>query len=270
MAKFSELIKGFFKNWKNVLIVIVIAIIVALLLVVYFQHNKVVKLKNKYETEVKLKDALVDTVHLYQNKQKEWVAEKLTIQESVKNLEKINGQLTASQKEMVARIKEVEKKNDIIVAALIETHVKLDSLLHKGQTVVDTTHKKVMFSDWRKDGKKEIKYKLTVGNVIPSQLGLQPTLFIDSLDFPNKQFIEFHWKNDKKKGYPVAFSVSNSNDYFKTVNVDSYAIPKLSKEVLDPNGWQKIGNFFKRSGKTVGTLAVGAAGGATLFWILTK
>jgi hypothetical protein len=227
-------------------------------------------LKNKYQTEVKLKDALIDTVHTYQNKQKEWVAEKLTIQTTVKNLEKMNDQLTTSQKELLARVKEIEKNNHIIAAALFETNALIDSLVHKGETVVDTANKKIIFSDWRKDGKKEVSYKLIVGNVIPSKLGLQPTLLIDSLYFPNKQFIEFHWKNDKKKGYPVTFSISNSNDYFKTVNVDSYIIPEITKEKLNPNGWQKIGNFFVRSGKTIVTAASGAVVGAAAFWLMTK
>lgn len=233
-------------------------------------QNRVNNLNDKLETEIKLKDALLDSVYHFQNREKEWVAEKLTIQETIKNLEKINGQLTQSQKDLLVRIKEIEKVSNIIAAALIQSNVKLDSLIHKGETVVDTTKHKVTFRDLYKDGKKEVRYSFTVGNVLPSPLTAIPSLRIDSLYFPNTQFIEFHWKKDKKAGYPVAFSVSNSNDFFKTVNVDSYAIPALSKEVLNPNGWQKISNFFVRNGNTLIKVGVGVVVGGMGYWYLTK
>ena len=37
--------------------------------------NKTTKLKDKIENEVKLRNALIDNVKFYQNKEKEWVAE---------------------------------------------------------------------------------------------------------------------------------------------------------------------------------------------------
>jgi myosin heavy subunit len=265
MKNLSEIISAFFKNIKSYIIIIIIAIIVILITVVYFQHNKIIKLKNNYETEIKLKDALIDSVHTYQNKQNEWVTEKLTIQEDIKNLEKINNQLTASQKELIKRIKEVEKENSIIAAALIETNVIIDSL-EKYKIYVDTTNKNIAFSD----STKNLKYNIWVGKVLPAYRDSSPTLTFKEFILPNKQFIDFHWKDDKKKGYPIAFSVTNTNDYFKTVNIDSYAIKPINKEVLDPNGWQKIGNFFIKNGKTVVVFSVGAVGGATAFWILTK
>lgn len=265
MAKISEI-----KLNINLTTLIIIGVVLLGLIIGGFglYQQRVNKLNDKLETETKLRNALLDTVKNYQNKEKEWVAEKLTIQVSLKNLEKIQGQLTANQKEMLDRIKEVNKKNDIITAALIQTQVKIDSLIHNGKTTIDTIKKQIIFSDYRKDGNKEVRYKFIVGNVLPSPLTAKPSLLIDSLSFPNKQFIEFHWKKEKKNGYPISFTVSNSNDYFKTVNIDSYAIPELSKEKLNPNGWQKIGNFFIRNGKTVIYISVGAVVGATATYFI--
>ena len=263
--KINEILKQTSTKVVGVLIIIILAMGA----IIYFQHQKNIKIKDKLETEVNLKNALLDSVHHYQNIRKEWVAEKLTIQESIKNLEKINGQLNDFQKELLARIKESEKKYDVIVAALIKTNVKIDSLLHGGKTVVDTTNKRIDFSDWHKDGKKEVIYAFTIGNVLPADITIKPTLMIDSLYFPNTSYIDFHWKNDKKNGYPVAFSVSNSNAYFKTVNIESYAIPAISKEKLNPNGWQKIENFFIRNTK-LGYISVGIIGGVAAYKLLTK
>ena len=205
-----------------------------------------------------------------QNKEKEWVAEKLTIQETIKNLIKINGQLNESQKELLNKIKEVEKKNDIIVAALIVTNVKIDSLLHKGETTVDTINKKITFNDSSRIGNKVVQYDLTVRNVLPSNYNIKPTLMFNSLLFPNKQFVEFHWIKNKKTNYPVSFSVTNSNDYFRTVNIESYAIPEINHDNLHPTGWQRFGEWLGKNGKVVMFIGAGALGGAGTVYLLTR
>lgn len=245
-------------------------IVGGILLVVIFggwrlYQNRVNTLKEKYETEVKLKSALLDTVKYYKNKENEWTAEKLTIQASLKNLEKINGELTASQRELLKRVLEIEKNNSIIAAALIEANVKIDKLLHKGETDVDTLNKNVIFSD----STKNFTYRIKVGKVLPAFKDTVPTLEFQHLYLPNKQFVEFHWKNDKKKGYPVSFSVSNSNEYFKVANIDSYAIPKLQKDAIDPNGWQKLMHWTTKNGKmviTIGVAGVVGIGAGILFF----
>lgn len=249
---------------------IVALVLVILLAIIYFQFQTNSKLSDRVETEVKFRNALIDTVTRYQNKEKEWVAEKLTIQKNIKDLDKLNSQLTSSQKELVARIKEVEKTNNIIAAALINTNVMIDSLIHKGKTVVDTLNKSIEFSNKYVDGKKSVDYKFVVGNVMPINSKINPTLRIDSLYFSNKQFIDFHWNDDKKNGYPVTFSVTNSNDFFKTGNIESYVIPSISKEHLNPTGWQKVENFFIRNGKSFIKFGFGAAVGAGGMLILLK
>lgn len=264
----KNLIQYILKNYK--IIGIVIAIILILSLIVYFQHQSIVNLKEKNKSEVNLRNALLDSVSRYQNERHEWVAEKLSLQETVKNLDKITGQLNSMQKELVTRIKEVEKGNDIIAAALFDTNVKIDSLLHKGETIVDTTGRKITFRDLYKKDKKEVHYSFIVGEVLPADFKIKPTLLIDSLYFPNTQFIDFKWKNDKKAGYPISFSVTNSNDFFKTGNVESYIIPQITKEHLNPNGWQKFENFFIRNGNKVFYISVGVGVGAAGTLLLLK
>lgn len=264
------------KLWKliknNKLTSFVIILILVLLAMVYIQHERIEHWKDKYKDEVNVNDALNDTITYYQNKHKEWVAEKLTIQTSIKKLEELNGKLTDFQKELLVRIKEIEKKNSIIAAALIQTNVKIDSLMDKdagGQVDIDTTKKMINFNNLASIDS-SFRYDINVNNVLPAFSEIKPSLLFKSIELPNKQFISFYWKDNKKKGYPVTFSVSNSNQYFKVVNLDSYIIPNVDKKYLDPNGWQKIGNFLFKNGKTILTISVGAAAGAGAVYFLTR
>ena len=116
MKKILNVILNLIKN--NKIITIVILAFIILIGVIYFQKQKIDKLNNKYQKEIKLKNALLDSVQYYQNKENEWVAERLTIQETVKNL--------AS--------KEIEK----IAQGIIEQSIKeindelaLENLLHQ-------------------------------------------------------------------------------------------------------------------------------------------
>lgn len=265
-------------NWlkqKNRwLYALVIALILTQGTIIHFKNLKIAKLQTEVQTEIKLRDALLDTVNVYKNKRNEAVAEKLTIQETIKNLEKMYGQLNNNQKELLLRIKELNKQNTIIAAALIETNGKIDSLLIKDKengnlVVVDTSKKKVNFNNLASKDTNFI-FDIDVNHILPANLDIKPTLLFKSLELPNKQFVEFHWKNDKKKGYPIAFSISNSNKYIKTVGVDSYAIPPLDKLVLNPSGWDKFGNFMIKNGKTILYIGIGGAAGATGYWLLTK
>lgn len=252
----------------NLSTIVLIGIIIILLFGggIMYHQNRVDNLKKELATEIKLKDALLDTVTYYLNKEKEWVAEKLTIQTTIKSLNDLNGKLTENQKELVKRIEEVNKKNEIIAAALIKTQIKVDSLLLQTKPVIDTLKKTVTFTDSYKEGKKEMLFSFTIGNVIPAYKDITPKLKINSLLFPNKQFVEFHWKTEKKKGYPVSFSVSNSNDFFKTTDIDSYIIPEVDKNMIKLNGWQKFGRFIVKNGKNVVLIGVAGVGG----WLIAK
>ena len=262
----------FLKQKNRWLILLVILIILGQYFTIRLKNNKIADLKDKYTTEVKLKDALLDSVKFYKNKRDELVAEKLTIQETIKNLEKMYGQLTESQKELIQRIKEMDKKNSIIAAALIKSEIKIDSLIHVTTpggpvTNVDTIKHEVNFID---STSTYFRYNIEIGKVLPLYPLIKPSLLFKSVEIPNEQFLEFHWKNDKKKGYPVSCSISNSNRYIKIIGLESYAIPPLDKLKLNPNGWQKIGNFFIKNGRTLFYIGVGAGTGAGAYWLLTK
>jgi len=258
-----KIIWDFLKQKNNMLIAVVVAIILVLLLTVYFQRNKIANLKDKYVTEVKLKNALLDTIHVYQNIRNEWVAEKLTIQESIKNLEKMNNQLSGAQKELIERVKEIDKNNKVIAAALIETNVLIGNLR---PPKVDVNDSSVVFSDSTSD----LDYNIRVGYVMPLKSNIIPTLTFNKFIIPNKQLVEFHWRDNKKEGYPISFSVLNSNKYFKTANIESYAIENLIKEDIAPTGWNKFGKWVVVNGEVIGYVSVGVVGGATLFWLFSK
>lgn len=232
--------------------------------------NKTSNLRNQIESEIKIRNALVDNVKYYQNKEKEWVAEKLTIQATVSELTKMKNELTQTQKELLERIKQTSKDYTIIAAALIKQNIKIDSLLLNGNTEIDTLNKEIRFYDTYKDSSKVMSYDFRVKNVIPSSLIKLPKLLIDSLSLPNTQYIDFKWKNDKKAGYPVSFSITNSNGFFQTNNIDSYIIPEISKEQLNPNFWGKIGNFFIRSGDVIICVGIGGVIGAGTMYFLMR
>jgi len=248
-----------------------IALVVILLLlgggVFKLQRNKIADWKDKYQTEVKLRDALTDTLDIYKNKEGEWVAEKRTIQATIKELEDMNGQLTDDQKRLIAKIKEVNKENSVITAALIKANFVIDSLTHGGIVIVDTTKKTVEFIE---PNDPFIKYHFTAQGVLPFPPNTKPTLLINNITLPNEQFVEFHWLDNKKQGYPIAFSVTNTNKYVKVYDVNSYAIPELKKEIVNPTGWDKVGQWFVKNGKIVGYVAGGIVVGAGGTYLLMK
>jgi hypothetical protein len=240
-------------------------IIVALLVTCYFLFTRVNTLNEKYSDEVKLRNALLDTTTMYKNKHNEWTAEKLTMQATLKQLQDNNLNLNTNQKELIKRIGEIEKTNSIIAAALIETNVKIDSL-RQGEVTINNDSS-LTFND----STKNLKYNINVGFVIPAYRNIKPTLTFKSFELPNKQIIDFHWKDDAKKDdYPIAFSVSNSNDYFKTVNIESYAIPGLDKKELNPTFWQKFGKWTVKNGKIITTVGVSGAVGLGVGMFLLK
>ena len=249
---------------SRLLFVIIILLLLGLGLTVFIQHNTIVKLKDQNQTEVNLASALLDSTKYYQNKRGEWVAEKLTLQTSLSNLQKINNDLTVTEKDLLARITDLNKKNTIIAAALIESSVTIDSLKNS-KAVIDTTNKSIAFGD----STKNLKYRIRIDNVLPL-LKFKPILTFQYLTLPNTQFIEFHWKNDKKLGYPVAFSVTNTNEYFKTINIDSYVIPEIKESTLKPTFWQNVGTFFKSTGGKFVWFGIGGAAGIVAGHYLLK
>lgn len=252
-------------------IVLALLLLIAGVIIINLQNNSINEWKDKHETEVKFKDALSDTMIHYQNKYSEVVSEKLTLQTSIVNLKETIGLLNDNQAELLDRIEKLNSKNNIIAAALIETKITIDSLMGatvSGSVIIDTTNNTINFNNTSTVDSNFV-YDINVYNVFPLKDN-KPTIFFKKIYFPNKQFIEFHWKDNKEKGYPISFSVSNSNKYFNTVNIESYVIPTIKKTELNPTGWDKFNDFFLRNTKTLQYFGIGAASGGVLMYLLIK
>jgi hypothetical protein len=214
------------------------------------------KFKEADQQASNLSKALLDTLHHFQTKEGDWGAEKRTMQTELSTLKDDNLNLNANQK---ALIKEVERQNKTattIAAALVELSAKVEGLTNDNAIVTDTT---VNFPFNSVD----LKYNLTVSNVKPIEFK-RPILRINSLEFPNTQKINFHWKDDKEEGNPIAFSVTNTNQYFKITDIQSYAIPELKKKEIKPNFWNKVGKFSKTTGGKIVFLGAGFVLGVAL------
>ena len=235
-----------------------IAIIILLLVVMVgggFFWNNHDKWKAKYNLETNLKEALQDSIHIYQNKEGEWVSEKKTLQADISSLSDENLNLTDNQENLVKRIKSISNEKDVIAAALAYQVVTIDSLTQLA-TNIDTVNHEIDFvatSD-------SLEYDITVKNVSPSDSLIMPLMSINKLVIPNEVFIEFHW--EKEKTHPIAFSMTNTNPLFKVTDLDSYVIPEIQKDIIKPTGWKKFGNWFKENGKKVGIFLGGVVIGA--------
>jgi len=246
-------------RWAIVLVVLLLIISSG---IYNFQRNKIDRLDDKYKSEVKLKNALTDSIHTYQDKEGKWVAEKLTIQGRIDNLLEDSTRLTNSQRSLLNQVKNANEKNTVITAALVRAEFIIDSLMHNGGVVVDTTNKTVEFTEFNNP---DINYDFKAFGVLPYPINSKPSLLIKNLTLPNEQFIKFQWDDDKRTDYPISFSVTNSNKYVKVYDVNSYAIPALQKSDIDPTGWEKFGAWMNKNQKYLkwfggGALAGGAAG----------
>lgn len=242
-------------DWRNVAIIILI-----LLLFLGVGYHFYSKSQHKIELAQadKLRNALTDTISTYQNKEKQWVSEKLTIQAKTKDLEDKNLTLTQNQKELVKKVNEINKNNQIITAALIEMGVKIAGI--KNDDPVITNDSTIHFP-YKSDS---LEYDIYVRNVKRSGIQL-PVLEFNKFNLPNKQLVEFHWKDDKKEGYPISFSVTNSNPLYKVYNMDSYAIPELEKTKVKPTFWNKLGTFSTKTGGKIVFFGGGLVAGYLLF-----
>lgn len=256
---------AFFTKKDNLLRTIIIILILGLGSTVYLQHNKIKRITLEHRNEIKLKNALNDSVNYYINELGEVVAEKLTLQSTIKNLESLNDQLTASEKELLARLKQEKNEKAVIVAALVDAKIIIDSLMGAGDVAV--TDSTIEFNSF--DTEEYFKYNIVVNGAKPITSLIKPAIFFNRLEFPNQQFIKFNW-GEKEEGYPIEFSISNSNPYYKVLDVSSYAIPELQKDVVNPSGWEKVGQWFKRNGRTIVYVGAGAAIGAGGTYILMK
>jgi len=214
------------------------------------RHNSLI---NELNQEIRLRDALSDSVRHYQNREGLWVAEKLTMQTTISRLEEIREDLTEEQQRLLDRINDLDKSKRVIAAALIHANIRIDSLQHAGETIVgDST---ITF----KDEQEHLEYEILVDNVALIDDDLMPNLYFQKLYFPNETFVEFHWQIDGRDEHPVAFSVTHTNPFIQTHNIESYVIPEVRKDILEPTGWDRIGVFFDRNKFYFGIGVGGAA-----------
>lgn len=259
MNKIIEQIKKFLSNITKK-IVIWGGIILLMLIVFKCQNNKIQSLSQKLNDQTSLTSALTDTLKVYQVKNGILRYEKKTIQADLNILNDKNITLTNEQRELLKQVKQLNKENIIIAAANIRLKIKIDSLLNL-TGIVDTTNKTILFPYQSKN----LIFNAIAKNVQPYDKNKKSYLDINNLELPNDQKINFYWKDNKKEGYPISFSVENSNEYFKVVNIESYVIPEIKKEDIKPTFWQKTGEFFKKGGNTGLYIGIGLGAGYFLF-----
>lgn len=222
-----------------------------------YHFRKVNQLNQQLNEEVKLRNALIDTVRTYKNQAGELVSEKLTLQADISKLREMNESLTQSQRNLLTRIEQLNRDKRVITAALIEANAIIDSLLHTGSTTIDPENATIRFIDKQE----HLEYDILVTNVVEADSTSKTNLFIRRLTLPNEMFIEFHWQLDRRANYPVAFSVTNTSPFHQINNVESYAIPQLQKEDLDQNTWNKITQWFEKNGGVAIKVGVGGVAG---------
>lgn len=250
----------------NLLPTIIITTILLVGIGVGFYHysNEIKSLNITVSDKEKTNNALKDSVRYYIDKYNQEVAEKLTLQGTVKEITNKNNKLTASQKELMKRVNEVNEENIVIAAANIKLAVKIDSL-ESVMGVFNPANNSLNFSKTTLD----VSYNITVSNVMEI-INKRSMLQINNLSMLNKQLIEFHWDSNKKIDHPVSFTVINSNKYFRTADIDSYIIPEINKDKIKPTGWQKINNFIGKSGGKLAIFGTGVGVGSLAVFFLTK
>jgi len=249
--------KNIFTNERLVIVILIILMGFG----INYHLNKRSKDGKKYETELKLREALQDSVKTYKNKEGNWVSEKRTLQGTLGNLTAENVGLNKNQEALLNTISNLNKEwkgeKEIWAAARIEYNSLIDSLnvVVAGATDIDTTKNLISFTQI--DTTLNFVYNIDILAVRPYPLTAQPQINFKKIDFPNTQTISFTFDKNKRKDYPISFSVMNTNPYYVVNNVESYAIPSISKELVNPSGWQKFGRWIKINGKYI---LVGAAG----------
>lgn len=252
--------KSFVIKFKHVLLLGIILLIILSIIFILF-GNKIDNTSSKLDQQISLTNALQDTLKKTNNFLNEEKASKLTLQASLDKLEHQNLNLNDNQKELVRRIRKIQSENSIISAALVRTEARLDSALNWVEGKVNLEDSSLLFSQVSDS----ISFNIQINNALPSKKSIMPTLSVNSLVIPNKQFIEFHFE-DKNKYHqrPVSFSISNSNPLITTTQMDSYTIPEVNQEAIKPTGWQKVKHFL---GERKKELIIGSIAGSIGFLI---
>jgi hypothetical protein len=238
-------------DWKN----IVIGIATFLLVLLGFQYNnKVGTLNQEIVNKEQLMIAMNDSMRTVIDENGDLKSTKKTLQANLKELKGLNKSLTLDQNKLIDKVAKTSKKNTVITAALIKTQAELEKIKGKTNFKNDTTLVLTMDTD-------SLSYEIEVTGVALSADSAQHEIV--SLKIPNEQYVEFKWGN-KKEGYPISFSVTNTSPYMKTYNIESYALPEIKKDELKPTLFQKVDKFFGDNRKP---FIIGVGVGAALMII---
>lgn len=216
------------------------------------QNNTEGKLREK----VKLEQALRAEMEVSKDDLGNVTSEKLALQASVKDLNKIKDELTLEKQQLLGFVEKQDKQNKLLAAAIVQMGVEVKELrAGVPVAITDSSAQFAVVTD-------TISYRAEIANVriIPN---IPPTLLIRDLKIPNQSQVSFQW-GEKKEGYPVSFKITNTNPLFKTYNIESYAIPELKKEVVRPNLGQRLGLTIK-NGKTPFVIGLSAGAVGVLF-----
>ena len=215
---------------------LIIALILACLGLGYAWYGSSQKYNQELAMHVKLEKALADTVRTHQNERGEWVSEKLTLQGDVTKLTELNGALSEEQKELIKRVKKVNKEKDVFAAALFTANATIDSLLNTEVIIINDSTLAFM------DSTEHFNYDISIGNVQPFK-DYKPYLSINRFSVPTDYFITFNWDKNKREQYPVSFAVTPTNPYIRVTSVESYAIPEVNRTELKPNLFKRLNNL---------------------------
>lgn len=246
-------------------ILIIIGLLILGYFIVNYQLNKIDNLNNKYQTELKLRNALNSDIDSLIDENGDLKQSKKTLQTNINRLNDLNNELSENQKQLLKELKQSNKKREVLAAANMIMSFKIDSLdniISKG--FVDTTNKKIVF----KQSTSNLKYHFTVSNVIPFNKNKNVTHKINNIDIPNTQYIEFTYEKDGKKNlYPVSFSVKNTNKYMEVHNIDSYIIPEINPDDLEVGFFERTWLWYQKQ-STLAKLGIGfILGGGTIYTI---
>ncbi len=247
------------KKYFNTNGIIRISFVLLLFFGIQFHFNQTSLLSNKYERELKLREAFRDSIRSYQLKNEVIVLEKRSLQDRLKNLQSRQKDLNNQQRTLLRTIqrlqKERKKQKSIFAAAQIRYKKLIDSMNTQIGVLrqQDSKNHRMVFTNT--DSEDHFQFEIETEHMISN--GSHPKLKIKSLDFPNTQTVTFNFDKNQRKDYPVSFSVINSNPHFKANSIESYVIPGIQKEVVNPNAQQKFRNWFQRNGNQllVGTLS---------------
>ncbi len=239
-------------------------VIVLLLVVLAFGAERCQRqgLETKIEETQRLQLALQDSLRITHLRNGQLRYEKKTLQGTISQVSAQNSQLNKQQKELLTYVKEQAKKpkrdGGLIAAGSVVYETGINKPLPSVPATVSDSVDVVDFA-YESD---TLRYRARLRGVRIDSTS-RPRLQLTALSLPNTATVAFQW-GTKKEGYPVSFSVQNSNPLYRVSNVESYAIPELRPEIRRRT---RVGRWLvglAKAGKVVVPGLVGAGAGYVL------